>query len=92
MDGMNMERDKLKRSNDKLRIDNEGMEEEISKFKNERKLLFDKVEEINRSIIEMNDKLRSKDRLLQESQSEKRTLEKANNELKLELEQLNDEL
>ena len=61
------------------------------KLKNERKLLFDKVDNVNRDALEISEKLKSKDRLLLESQQERRILEKANIELRLEIEQLQED-
>lgn len=60
-----MERDKLKRDKEKLIVDNEAMEEEIKRFKNQKKMLYDRVQDINKSVLETNDKLKVKDKLLQ---------------------------
>ena len=48
-------------------------------------MLYDKVEAINRSIKEADDKLKRKEGLLEDSQKERWVLERSNSELKLEL-------
>jgi len=89
---LSTDNDRLKRSTEKLRQDNELMDEEISKLKNERKIFYERLEDVKRTIDDSTEKLRYKDKLLLESQSEKRTLEKAVNELKIECEQLSEQL
>lgn len=68
------------------------MEQEISKLKSERKIFYERLDDVKRTMDDSSDKLRYKDKLLLESQSEKRTLEKAINELKIECEQLSEQL
>ena len=55
-------------------------------------MLYDKVEAINRSIKEADDKLKRKEGLLEDSQKERWVLERSNSELKLELEQMSKDL
>ena len=55
-------------------------------------MLYDKVEAINRSIKEADDKLKRKEGLLEDSQKERWILERSNSELKLELEQMSKDL
>lgn len=68
------------------------MEQEISKLKAERKVFYERLEDVKRSMDDSNDKLRYKDKLLLDSQSDKRNLEKTLNELKMECEQLSEQL
>lgn len=64
-----VENEKLRIANNKLKDDNQNNEKEIDKLKYEKTILLERIESINRSVKDIDEKLKRKEKVIEESQN-----------------------
>lgn len=70
---------------DKLRIDNKSMEMEIDKFRNERRVYYNKLNEIDSLKKEIGQELAEKNSLIEESNSKMKKLERSAGDMRVRM-------